>query len=256
MKKTARSQAAQAGTIAQSPARPKTGGWLRKSLKILGLLLVAGIVWQAVTWPSVSRLATENPSTTAMIEARLAQAASAGQPPRREQTWVPYNRISPNLKRAVLAGEDAKFFGHDGFDREALEKAMQENWAKKQFVRGASTISQQLIKNLYLSESKNPLRKLKEAALTWQMEKALTKERILEIYLNVIEWGDGIYGAEAASQFHLHKSAANLSPDEAAFLAAMIPNPRTVFNPQKNMKRVQRRKRHILRLMTAVRLPR
>jgi monofunctional biosynthetic peptidoglycan transglycosylase len=233
----------------------KKPGRVRTILKWVSLIIVAFFLFQAITWPNVGRLAMENPPTTAMIEARLSQARSQGLPERREQTWVPYHKISSNLKRAVLAGEDAKFFGHDGFDREALEKAMQENWEKKKFVRGASTISQQLVKNLYLSESKNPLRKLKEAIITWQMEKTLPKERILEIYLNVIEWGDGVYGAEAASQKYFRKPAANLSSDEAAYLAAMIPNPRTVFNPEKNARRVQRRKRLIARLMTAIRLP-
>lgn len=233
----------------------KKGSWFRKSLKIFGLLLVLFLGYQAVTWPNVNRLKVENPATTAMIENRLAQAKADGREPKREQTWVPYNQISANLKRAVLAGEDSRFFGHDGFDREAIEKAMEENWEKKDFVRGASTVSQQLVKNLYLSESKDPFRKFKEAIITWQMEQSLSKERILELYLNVIEWGDGIYGAEAAARRYFKKSASGLSASEAAFLAAMIPNPRTVYNPDKNPGRVRSRQRIILRYMNGIRLP-
>lgn len=256
-KKAVQSSQSQFATPSREvPPMKKRSGWFRTLVKAVGCLLLVFLGYQAVTWPHIGRLATENPAMTALIETRLAEAQANGKLPRKEQVWVSYNQISPNLKRAVLAGEDAKFFGHDGFDREALEKAMKENWEKKQFVRGASTISQQLIKNLYLSESKNPFRKLKEALLTWQMERELSKERILELYLNVIEWGDGIYGAEAASQFYFHKSATGLSVDEAAYLAAMIPNPRTVFNPQKNAKRVKRRKNKILHLMTAIRIPR
>ncbi len=256
----AKTRPAYAAPTPLPPARSKPSGrksgWFRTALKIIGILILGFVIFEAVTWPRPGKLATENPTTTAMIENRLAQARSAGKPEVKEMVWVGYDRISPNLKRAVLAGEDAKFFGHDGFDREALEKAMRENWEKKEFVRGASTISQQLVKNLYLSESKNPFRKLKEAVVTWQMERALSKQRILEIYLNVIEWGDGIYGAEAAARHYFNKSAANLSADEGAFLAAIIPNPRTVFNPRTNPKRVNRRKRLIARLMTAIRLPR
>jgi monofunctional biosynthetic peptidoglycan transglycosylase len=130
-----------------------------------------------------------------------------------------------------------------------------KDWREKRFSRGASTVTQQLAKNLFLSPSKNPLRKAHEALITWEMEQMLGKRRILELYLNVIEWGDGVYGAEAASRHHFKTSAASLSSEQAAFLSAMIPNPRTTFNPNRNRRRVERRKRLILRLMRHVVIP-
>jgi monofunctional biosynthetic peptidoglycan transglycosylase len=218
-------------------------------------LLVTVLLWEWLTFPDVAALAAENPPTTAFIDARLAAAADSGKPPKREQNWVPLEKISPHLVRAVLAGEDARFFEHNGFDYEAIKKAAEKNWEEKDFVRGASTITQQLAKNLYLSESKNPIRKLREAVITWSLERNLTKWRILEIYLNVIEWGDGIYGADAAARTYFGTSAAKLGPSQAAFLAAMIPNPRTVYNPKTNPRNVKRRQRVIERHMRSVRLP-
>jgi monofunctional biosynthetic peptidoglycan transglycosylase len=234
----------------------KTKRWtIKRILLIIILLVVAYLGIEYLMLPSCTDLITTNPPTTALIEVRMATARSQGKQPQRQQTWLPLSRISPNLARAVLAGEDSLFFKHEGFDTEQIKKAMEENWKKGDFVRGASTITQQLAKNLYLSESKNPLRKLKEAIITRRLEAKLTKQRILEIYLNVIEWGDGIYGAEAAARYHLKKSATQLSTSEAAFLSAMIPNPRTVYNPKKNPKRVARRQKNILRHMSAIALP-
>jgi monofunctional biosynthetic peptidoglycan transglycosylase len=233
------------------------------------------VVYEVVTFPRVSDLQRKNPETTSMIETRLQEARDEGREPRRVQQWVPLARISPNLQRAVLAGEDSNFVTHHGFDYEAIQRAwdegskISEKEAKQEgdedpsdwipdlsrFKRGASTISQQLAKNLYLSSERTAARKVKEAAITYFMERSLSKCRILEIYLNVIEWGDGVYGAEAAAQVYFHKPAANLTPQEAAYLSAMIPSPLNVFNPQKNLRRVQRRQRVILRGMNAVRLP-
>jgi monofunctional biosynthetic peptidoglycan transglycosylase len=227
-----------------------------KRITLLLLLGVAGTgVWLWLTYPDVAALAETNPETTALIEARLDEARDAGAEPRREQAWVAIDRISPHLVRAVLAGADARFFTHDGFDYEAIEKAAQENWEKQKIVRGASTITQQLAKNLYLSESRNPLRKMNEALITRSLEANLSKWRILEIYLNVIEWGDGIYGAEAAARTYFGVPASRLSPSQAAHLAAMIPNPRTVYNPKQNPRNVQRRQRAIQRGMRGIRLP-
>ncbi len=221
----------------------------------------------------VWRLRSANPRSTSLIDARLAESSGKGQQPKREQLWVPLDQISPNLQRAVLAGEDTNFLTHHGFDYEALQKAWDEGMreAAKQakqegenddwlptlpdFKRGASTISQQLAKNLYLSSQRSFFRKGQEALLTIYLERALTKRRILELYLNEIEWGDGIYGAQAAAQHYFHKPASALSANEAAFLSAMIPNSRTVFNPQVNPRRVSRRQRIILRGMPYVRLP-
>ncbi len=210
-----------------------------------------------------------------MIETRLKEAREAGREPRRVQQWVPLSRISPNLQRAVLAGEDTNFVVHNGFDYEAIQKAWEagqketEKEAKQEgdndpsdwipdlskFRRGGSTVSQQLAKNLYLSSERTAARKVKEAAITYFLERSLSKCRILEIYLNVIEWGDGIYGAEAAAQTYFRKPAANLTPQEAAYLAAMIPSPLNIFNPQKNPRRVQRRQRVLLRGINSVKMP-
>jgi monofunctional biosynthetic peptidoglycan transglycosylase len=240
-------------------------------LLILGIL-VGVIGYEAIMAARVWRLSSQNPSSTSLIDTRANEAQEKGQQPRREQVWVPLDRISPNLQRAVLAGEDTNFATHHGFDYQAIQKAWdqgQKEAAKEatkegenddwipnlpDFKRGASTISQQLAKNLYLSSQRSFIRKGQEAILTVMLERFLTKQRILELYLNEIEWGDGIYGAEAAAQHYFHKPAIALNTNEAAFLSAMIPNPRTVFNPQVNPRRVARRQRIILRGMPYVRL--
>ena len=236
-------------------------------------MIVGLILYEAVMFIRVWHLRNANPASTSLIDARADEAQAAGQQPKREQVWVPLDKISTNLQRAVLAGEDTNFVTHHGFDYAALQKAWDEGMreAAKQakqegedddwlptlpdFKRGASTISQQLAKNMYLSSRRSFFRKGQEALLTVFLERTLTKRRILELYLNEIEWGDGIYGAEAAAQHYFHKPAATLSANEGAFLSAMIPNPRTVFNPQVNPRRVSRRQRIILRGMPYIRLP-
>jgi monofunctional biosynthetic peptidoglycan transglycosylase len=250
---------------------------MRKVIKISCLVILGIIVgliaYEAIMFIRVWRLRTTNPASTSLIDARAQEAEAKGQQPKREQVWVNLDKISPNLQRAVLAGEDTNFLTHHGFDYEALQKAWDEGMreatkeAKKEgedddwlptlpdFKRGASTISQQLAKNLYLSSRRSFFRKGQEALLTVFLERTLTKPRILELYLNVIEWGDGIYGAEAAAQHYFHKPASTLSANEAAYLSAMIPNPRTVFNPQVNPRRVSRRQRIILRGMPHVKIP-
>jgi monofunctional biosynthetic peptidoglycan transglycosylase len=241
-------------------------------LVLLGILLGL-IAYEAIIFVRVYRLRSNNPSSTSLIDTRAREAKAKGQPVRREQIWVPLEKISTNLQRAVLAGEDTNFVTHRGFDYEAIRKAWEQaqretarqakeegeddNWLPNfpDFKRGASTISQQLAKNLYLSSQRSLMRKGQEAAVTVMLERSLTKRRILEIYLNVIEWGDGVYGAEAASRRYFRKPASALNANEAAFLSAMIPNPRTVFNPQVNPRRVARRQRIIMRGMPYVRLP-
>jgi monofunctional biosynthetic peptidoglycan transglycosylase len=225
-------------------------------LVVLGIV-VGAIGWEAIMFVRVLTLRNGNPSSTSLIDTRIKEAKAKGQQPRREQVWVPLDRISPNLQRAVLAGEDTNFLTHHGFDCEAKAEGEDDDWLPSlpEFKRGGSTISQQLAKNLYLSSQRSFLRKGQEAALTIMLERTLTKRRILEIYLNVIEWGDGIYGAEAASQRYFRKPASALSATEAAYLSAMIPNPRTVFNPQINPRRVARRQRIILRGMPYIKLP-
>jgi monofunctional biosynthetic peptidoglycan transglycosylase len=239
---------------------------------ILGVV-VGLIAYEAIMFVRVWRLRSNNPSSTSLIDTRMNEAESNGEVPRREQAWVPLDRISPNLQRAVLAGEDTNFVYHRGFDYQAIQKAWEQaqketvkeaksegendDWIPDlpEFKRGGSTISQQLAKNLYLSSQRSFIRKGQEAILTFMLERTLTKKRIFELYLNVIEWGDGVYGAEAAAQHYFHKPAAALSFNEAAFLSAMIPNPRTVLNPQVNPKRVARRQRIIMRGMLYVKLP-
>ena len=242
-------------------------------LTFLGAIAV-WLLYEIVTFPSISRLRNENPTTSSMIEYRLSEAAAEGREPRKFMIWTPIEQISPNLQRAVLAGEDSRFFQHNGFDWNAIEKAWDEavkqgekeakeegdydpeDWIPPMpsFKRGASTVTQQLAKNLFLSEDRNFLRKGREAAYTYFLERELSKKRILEIYLNVIEWGDGIYGAEAAARTYFKKSASDLTREDAAFLSAMIPSPLNVFNPMKNRKRVVRRQRVILRGMNSIRL--
>jgi len=239
---------------------------------VLGILLGI-ILYEGILFVRVLVLRSSNPSSTSLIDARGYEARDKGQEPKREQIWVPLDKISANLQRAVLAGEDTNFVTHHGFDYQAIQRAWEQaqreaaKEAKKEgedddwlpslpeFRRGGSTISQQLAKNLYLSSQKNFIRKGQEAIVTVMLERVLTKRRILEIYLNVIEWGDGVYGAEAAAQHYFHKSAAALSVNEGAFLSAMIPNPRTVYNPQVNPRRVARRQRIIMRGMPYVSLP-
>ncbi|MFN2454541.1 MAG: transglycosylase domain-containing protein [Pyrinomonadaceae bacterium] len=243
---------------------------------VLGLLLIF-VLWlgyEVVTFPRIADLREHNPQTTSLIETRAEEARRGGQQPKRVQTWIPLEKISVNLQRAVLAGEDSNFTTHHGFDYAAIQKAWEEaqreaakeakeegddqtSWIPPMpsFKRGASTITQQLAKNLYLSTEKSFFRKGREAVITYFLERDLPKRRILELYLNVIEWGDGVYGAEAASQFYFKKSASNLTARDAAFLSAIIPNPRTVFNPQTNPRRVARRQRIIMRGMPSVKLP-
>ena len=229
-------------------------GKIRAVRKVLrGLVLAAslGFVYIAyvyLTLPDVRPLAGENPGTTAFMELRTREAEQAGRTLTIRHRWVPYTQISNNLRRAVLVAEDAAFFDHDGIDFHELRASLEHNWEEGRFERGASTITQQLAKNLYLSPSRNPIRKLKELLITRRLEAALTKRRILEIYLNVIEWGDGIFGAEAAARAYFRKPASALSPEEAALLAGAIINPRE-HNPGRPTARLLQRQQIIARRM-------
>jgi monofunctional biosynthetic peptidoglycan transglycosylase len=212
----------------------------------------AGLAYAYATLPDVRPLATANPETTAFMALRGREAAAAGKRVRREHEWVRYSRISPHLKRAVLVAEDAGFWQHDGVDYEELRKIMEEaDWGSGEALRGASTITQQLAKNLYLSPSRNPIRKYRELILARRLEAELTKARIFELYLNLIEWGDGIYGIGAASRIYFGKSAAALDPAESALLAGAIINPR-VHSPARPTQRLRRRQEIILRRMRVV----
>jgi len=211
--------------VAPAVAAPRAKrGLLRRLWLPLSALAIAYVAWQVLTWPDVAALAKTNPQSTAFIDEYRDRWFF---PDRKvEWKWVPYSRISRNLRRAVLVGEDATFFGHEGFDTDEMRAALEEAIQKHRLPRGASTITQQVAKNLWLSPSRNPLRKVKEALLTGALERHLTKRRILEIYLNVSEFGAGIYGAEAASRHYFHHSAASLSSHEAAQLAAALPSPK------------------------------
>lgn len=219
------------------------------------MAIVFGCVGYAyLTLPDVRVLATENPTSTAFTELRAREARADGKTPKHVQKWIAYRRISPALTRAVLVAEDAAFWQHDGVDYDELQKSIEVDWARGQLTRGASTITQQLAKNLYLSPSKNPLRKFRELIIARRLEAELSKQRIFELYLNVIEWGDGIYGADAAAQAYFHKSAAALGPSEAALMAGAIINPR-VMNPLKPTRRLNRRQQIILGRMGEVTPP-
>jgi monofunctional glycosyltransferase len=199
--------------------------WARRLVALLLFALCLWGVWEAATWPDVKRLARERPATTAFVEDYRARLRAQSKPDRVAWAWTPYAAISADLKRAVLVAEDINFFAHRGFDLGEVQNALTEALRDRERPRGASTITQQLAKNLWLSPSRNPWRKIKEAILTWQLERTLPKRRILELYLNVAEFGPGVFGAGAASQRYFGRPAADLGPAEAAALAAGLPMP-------------------------------
>src|SRR5688572_17501118 len=230
---------------------------MRRIGRALAALLAVGFAASAYLYlslPDVRTLRTRNPETTAFIELRLREARAKGLEPRRVQRWVGYGRISPNLKRAVLVAEDSGFWQHEGIEFEQMKESMEINIERMEFARGGSTITQQLAKNLYLTPAKNPIRKVREILIARRLEAELPKQRILELYLNLIEWGDGIYGAEAAARTYFGKSAAEVGPQEAALLAAAIVNPR-LLNPGHPTARLRRRQQMIARRMGAVTPP-
>jgi monofunctional biosynthetic peptidoglycan transglycosylase len=217
---------------------------------ILGIafaLLISYLAFEYFTLPDIAFLNDQVPTETALMRQRDNEFAAEhhGRKPRRVQNIIPYSAISNSLKTAVLIGEDDAFFSHEGFDYERIKEALTVDWEKKRFARGASTITQQLAKNLFLSTSKNPIRKLKEAILTRRIEQTVPKRRILQIYLNVIEWGDNVYGAEAGARYYFGKSASQLSLNEAVLLAAIIPNPHRM-NPFAGLTHSQFRRSIIL----------
>jgi monofunctional biosynthetic peptidoglycan transglycosylase len=217
---------------------------------VLGVV-AAVLLWLLYEWvafPDVSKLAKDPPRTTAFMDLRRKQLRAAGKDDALSYQWVPYGRISPSLRRAVLVAEDDQFYEHEGVDVDAMKEAFERDWKRKKITHGGSTITQQLAKNLYLSPSRNPLRKVREYFIARSLERHLTKKRILELYLNVVEMGERVYGAEAASRFYFHAPAAGLSPQQAALLAGCLPNPR-VMNPGAPNKRLRSRQRMILSRM-------
>jgi len=234
--------------------RRARGLWIRRALGAVAIFVILWLVWEAATWPDVRALASRPPATTAFIERYKKREREAGRTPRVEWRWVPTAAVSTHLKRAVVVAEDIEFFRHRGFSPEAIRGAMTEALEERRMPRGASTITQQLAKNLWLSPSRSPLRKAREALLTWQLERALSKRRILECYVNVVEFGPGVYGAEAASRRYFGKPAAELNQDEAALLAASLPRPRE-WHPGVASKAYRRYADNIRRRMDRSELP-
>jgi monofunctional biosynthetic peptidoglycan transglycosylase len=232
-------------------------GLWRRIGQVMLALLAGGFGCAAyvyLTLPDVRFLHRNNPEETAFMRLRAEEARAAGRELKRAYKWVPYNRISTHLKRAVLVAEDSAFWEHDGIDIQQIKESMEINLERREFARGASTITQQLAKNLYLTPSKNPVRKARELLIARRLEAELTKQRILELYLNVIEWGDGVFGAEAAARAHFKKAAASLTAEESALLAAAIINPR-VLDPGHPSARLRRRQQMVMRRMGAATPP-
>lgn len=227
---------------------------MRLLLKLLGLVVALCIAYELWIFAQVWWWSTHNPRSTAFMEQGLGRLRERDPRASLQHAWVPYNRISTHLKRAVIASEDAKFADHEGFDWEAIEKAYEKNLQKGRIVAGGSTISQQLAKNLFLSGERSPLRKGQEAIITLMLESVMSKRRILEIYLNVIEWGNGVFGAEAAARHYFGTSAANVGPGEAAWLAAIVPNPK-FYDGRRNTPWIQRKTQIIRARMGAAEVP-
>jgi monofunctional glycosyltransferase len=222
----------------------------RAALLLIGLILLYQLwVFAHVVWWNFF-----NPSSSSFMEDRLETLQEKNPDAALRHKWVPYRRISMNLKRALVASEDANFIEHEGFDWDALQKAYEKNLKKGHVVAGGSTISQQLAKNLFLSGRRSVVRKLQEAVITVMIEAVMNKRRIFEIYLNIIEWGNGVFGAEAAARYYFKKSAADLDAYEAAKLAAMVPNPR-YYDRHRTTAYLQRRTNIILARMPAAEVP-
>src|SRR5437870_5057333 len=236
---------AKAGTaIAQTTRRVI----VKRIFALVIVIIVAYIAYAWLTFPDVSELKSGWPKTTSFMEQRKAELRAEGKDDTLQYEPVPYARISPYLRRAALVAEDNDFYEHKGVDVEALKEAIQRDWEHKKLMQGGSTITQQLAKNLYLNQSRNPLRKIKEYFIARSLENHLSKKRILELYLNVVEMGERVYGAEAASRAYFNTSASGLSPSEAALLAGCLPNPR-VMNPGSPNKRLRAREQMILARM-------
>lgn len=241
-------------------------GSARRFARLAGALALAavGAVFLVQLWflAQVLWLARNNPASTAFMDASLdslrAKAALQGKDPDRTvrlaYRWVPYDRISQNLKRAVVAAEDARFLEHAGLDWDAIERAIEKNEERGRVVEGASTITQQLAKNLFLSSERSWTRKAQEAMIAWMLEATLSKRRILELYLNVAQWGEGIFGAQAAARHHFGIDASALSARQAAWLAAVLPSPRR-YAHGRTTPYLEHRVEVILERMRSARIP-
>ncbi|HEX4346949.1 MAG TPA: monofunctional biosynthetic peptidoglycan transglycosylase [Vicinamibacterales bacterium] len=221
---------------------------IARALSGCAAVVFALFAYAYITLPDVRPLASTNPASTAFMEIRGQEARDKGKTPRHTQRWVSYAHIAQPLKRAVVIAEDDAFWQHEGVDFEQIKESLELDWARGELLRGASTITQQLAKNLYLSPSRNPVRKYRELVIARRLEATLKKQRIFEIYLNVIEWGDGVYGVEAAARTYFSEPAASLDASDAALLAGAIVNPR-VLNPAHPTPRLRARQQLILNRM-------
>lgn len=216
---------------------------------ILALILIpVGLAGFSLVYPNVGALKKKNPENTAFMRYREHEWKRKGIDRKIVRKWTPISKISPYVLQAVTIAEDDKFWTHGGFDFKAIRDAAKRNLERKEYSRGGSTITQQLAKNLYLSPEKSMFRKLKEAVITWRLEHTLSKQRILELYLNTAEWGDGIFGIEAAARHYYGLSAASLTAGQAARLAVALPNPRRI-NPTSGSRYVERQATRILGVM-------
>lgn len=227
--------------------------WSWKWRIVLGLLLVL-LLYQAWILVQIAWWVKHNPATSSFMDQRLLVMQGRNPDAELQHQWIPYAKISSHLKRAVVAAEDAKFIDHEGFDWDGIQHAYEKNLKKGRVVAGGSTISQQLAKNLFLSTKRTPWRKAEEAIITIMLEAMMSKRRILEIYLNVVEWGNGVFGAEAAARNYWHISAAKLSAVQAARLAAMVPNPR-YYDRHREAPGLLRKTRIILARMKFAEIP-
>ena len=229
---------------------------MRRALRrVLLALVLLGLAWQLWLFVHILWWTRHNPQTTALMRERMDELAAHHQPVQLQHEWVPWNRIPVSLKRAVVASEDSRFIEHHGFDWQGIRLAAQKDLQHGRIVAGGSTISQQLAKNLLLSDHRTPWRKIEETLVTVMIEQTMSKRRILEIYLNDIEWGHGIFGAQAAARHYFHTGAANLLPQQSARLAAMIPDPR-YFDSHRNSHELARRTAIIAARMNQVVIPR
>ncbi len=237
--------------------RPSRTIWQRlkavvksRTFKIVAYIFLTYVTIELATIPydEIASLDTHNPKHTALMRQRLAEAEADGKRLTIRQKWVPLSHVPKDVRLAIIVSEDGMFYAHGGVDWYEVQESIERNIEEGRAARGASTITQQVAKNLYLSTAKTPMRKFKELIITYLMEEQLRKRRILEIYVNIIEWGRGIFGIEAAAQRYFHKSARELTRDEAARLAAVIPRPLHV-NPNQNSQYVLKKKQLILRRM-------
>jgi monofunctional glycosyltransferase len=232
-------------------SRTYLGRWLRRAA-LLALVVLAALQAWYLGW--IVYWKWNNPAHTAFMSHALERLTARNPSARLQQQWVAYGRISGNLKRAVVASEDARFLSHEGVDWEAMEKAYEQNLKRGRVAHGGSTISQQVAKNLFLSAHRSYLRKAQELLITWMVEAVWNKKRILEVYLNVAEWGDGVFGAQAAAQHYFGVDCASLSPEQAARMAAMLPAPR-LFDHHQDAAFLDQRADSILRTLPGAQIP-